>query len=106
VAQIVGGVLVYGVSRGVSENSNIHISSWKFLFVMTGCASALYGVMMWFCLADSPITAKWLTDEEKHIAVERLRGNQQGIGSRIFKWYQVKEAFTDIRVCLIYILGC
>lgn len=96
-AQIVGGAIAYGVSTGLQKNP-IGIAGWRFLFIIVGAITFLYGVLMWFFLADSPITAPWLSDNEKHIAVERIRGNQQGIGSKIFKWHQVREAFTDIRV--------
>jgi hypothetical protein len=77
---------------------SIHFESWKALFLIFGLTTSMFGILMFFFLADSPITAKWLSDEERHLAVERLRGNQQGLGSRVFKWYQVKETFTDIRV--------
>lgn len=96
-AQIVGGAIAFGVSRGLEQHP-IGVASWKFLFIIVGAATFLYGILMWFFLPDSPLSAKWLNDEEKHIVVERIRGNQQGIGSKIFKWYQVREAFTDFRV--------
>ncbi|KAH9884074.1 MFS transporter [Xylariomycetidae sp. FL2044] len=101
-AQIVGGAIAYGVSTGLQKDP-IGIASWKFLFIIVGAVTLLYGVMMWFCLADSPIQAKWLTDEERHIAVERIRANQQGIGSKTFKWYQVKESLLDIRTWLNFL---
>ncbi|EMR65575.1 putative mfs allantoate protein [Eutypa lata UCREL1] len=100
-AQIVGGAIAYGVSTGLEKNP-IGIAPWKFLFIIVGVITFLYGIAMWFLLADSPITAPWLSDSEKHVAVERIRGNQQGIGSKIFKWYQVREAFTDIRTYIYF----
>lgn len=102
VAQIVGGALAYGVSRGFEENSHIHFSSWKALFLITGLATSVYGVALFFFLPESPILAPWLNEEEKHVAIERLRGNQQGVGTKVFKWYQFREAFTDIRVSGAY----
>lgn len=99
VAQIIGGVLAFGVYTGF-ENGHYSFPAWKAMFLITGLLSAVYGIFMYIFMADSPITARWLTDEEKHIAVERLRGNQQGIGSRVFKWSQLREVFTDIRVSL------
>ncbi|KAI6090978.1 MFS transporter [Hypoxylon rubiginosum] len=101
-AQIVGGAIAFGVSRGLEQHP-IGVASWKFLFIIVGAATFLYGILMWFFLPDSPLSAKWLNDEEKHIVVERIRGNQQGIGSKIFKWYQVREAFTDFRTYLNFL---
>ncbi|KAH8885258.1 MFS general substrate transporter [Thozetella sp. PMI_491] len=104
VAQIVGGLIAYGVSQGLLDHP-LAIASWKFLFILVGGVTGLYGIFMWFFLADSPIRAKWLSEEEKHIAVERIRVNQQGIGSRVFKWHQVKEAFTDIRTYILFLFA-
>jgi MFS transporter, ACS family, allantoate permease len=50
--------------------------------------------------AGSVVTAKFFSEEEKTLAVERFRENYQGIGSHQFKWYQVREAFSDMRVRL------
>lgn len=57
-------------------------------------------------LPDSPVTAKGLTEREKRIAVERLRDNQTGIENKHLKWYQVREAFTDYKTYLFFLLGC
>ncbi|KAF4537693.1 MFS general substrate transporter [Lasiodiplodia theobromae] len=103
VAQIVGGALAYGVSRGFEENSHIHFSSWKALFLIAGIATSIYGVALFFFLPESPISAPWLSEEERHVAIERLRSNQQGVGSKVFKWYQFREAFTDVRTYLIFL---
>ncbi|KAL5342334.1 putative MFS allantoate transporter [Aspergillus crustosus] len=101
-AQIVGGLLAYGVSRGFEEGGYT-FAPWKAVFLVTGLATAVYGMFMYYFLPDSPITARWLSEEEKAIAIERLRGNQQGIGSKVFKWNQFREAFTDVRTYLIFL---
>jgi len=44
---------------------------------------------------DSPATAWFLNEEERIMAIERLRGNNQGVGSKKFKKHQFIEAFTD-----------
>ncbi|KAL1623120.1 hypothetical protein SLS54_004606 [Diplodia seriata] len=103
VAQVVGGALAYGVSRGFEENSHMHFSAWKALFLITGLATSAYGIALFFLLPESPISAPWLSEEERHVAIERLRSNQQGVGTKVFKWYQFREAFTDIRTYLIFL---
>ncbi|EED15890.1 allantoate permease, putative [Talaromyces stipitatus ATCC 10500] len=70
---------------------------WKAMFLIIGLLTAVYGMFMFFLKAGSPVTTRWLTDEEKRVAIERLRGNQQGICSKVFKGSQFREAFTDIR---------
>jgi hypothetical protein len=39
------------------------------------------------------------------MAVERLRGNQTGVENKEFKWYQVREAFKDVKLYLFFLLG-
>lgn len=55
-------------------------------------------------MPDSPITAKFLNQEEKHVAVERLRMNQQGMGSGEWKWDHVKDAALDPKTYLWFTL--
>ncbi|KAL2219446.1 major facilitator superfamily domain-containing protein, partial [Thermoascus aurantiacus ATCC 26904] len=102
-AQIAGGALAYGITRGFGGNTSITFPSWKAIFLVCGLLTSVCGFGLLYFLPDSPITAKWLSQEERRLAVERLRANQQGIGSKVFKWYQVREAFTDIRTYLIFL---
>lgn len=41
------------------------------------------------------MNARFLSKEDRILAIERVRENQQGIGNKHFKMYQVKEALTD-----------
>lgn len=51
-------------------------------------------VMFWF-MPDSPIEAKFLSDNDKLIAIERLRMNQMGVISREWRNDHLKEALLD-----------
>lgn len=55
-------------------------------------------------MPDSPVTAKFLNEEDKLIAIERLRANQMGIGSGVWKWDHVKEALMDVKTWLWFTL--
>jgi MFS family permease len=47
---------------------------------------------------DNDITsARFLTEKERAQALERLRANQGGVGSREFKWSHVLESLLDIK---------
>ena len=97
VAAIVGGLIAFGVNEGFNKNG-YSFRGWKAIFLITGLATTLYGAAFFAFFPDSPLTAKFLTEEERHVAVERLRKNQQGIGSKTFKWHQLREAMLDVRV--------
>lgn len=59
----------------------------------------------WFFLHNNPLNAHFLNQREKEIAIERIRGNFQGIGSRKWKWSQVRETFIDPRNYLYVIFS-
>jgi len=40
------------------------------------------------------------------LALERIRVNQQGVGNKHFKWYQVREALTDPKTWLFVAYSC
>ncbi|KIW79392.1 hypothetical protein Z517_06004 [Fonsecaea pedrosoi CBS 271.37] len=103
-AQIGGGAFAYGVASGFLGNPSITFPGWKALFVLSGGLTAIFGAFMFYFFPESPLTAKWLDEHDRRIAIERLRVNQQGIGSKVFKWPQFREAFTDSRtwLCCIF----
>lgn len=77
---------------------------WQGLFVVFGALTFVTGIVMFFFLAASPTEARWLTEEEKVIALERVRGNKTGTEVWKFNKSQLKEAFLDIRFYLTFLL--
>lgn len=94
VAQIVGGAVAYGISVGVQKHGAT-IASWKIVFLAIGLVTAAVGIVFVFFMPDNQLNARFLSAEEKVMAVERIRRNQQGVGNKHFKMYQLKEALTD-----------
>ncbi len=92
--QILGGFVAYGIAVG-TEAHPLGIKSWQLLFLVIGLFTALIGVLFLFLMPDSQLNARFLTEKERLMAVERIRVNQQGVGNKHFKWYQFKEALTD-----------
>jgi len=96
---MIGAVVAYGCSRGSAE-AHLSFHGWRILALVCGSITIVFGVCMFYFMANSPIEATWLSEEDKTLAVERLRDNHGGVGTTEFKWYQVREAFTDIRVTI------
>lgn len=48
-----------------------------------------------FILPSHPTKARFLNDEQKYIALERIRLNNTGTQNTEFKWSQVKECLLD-----------
>ncbi|KAF2811382.1 MFS transporter [Mytilinidion resinicola] len=101
-ATMAGGLIAFGCVAGQQKNPGQY-SSWKILALVTGLISVVYGAAMWWWMAPSVVDAKFFTEEERTLAVERLRENHQGGGSQQYKRYQAVEAFTDVRTWM-YVL--
>ena len=76
----------------------------QWLFIIFGIITFLWGVVMLFRLPDSPTTARFLTEEERLIAIERLRANQTGFKNSTIDKSQIMEAFMDVKTWLLAIL--
>lgn len=98
-ATLIMSPLAYGLS-GVT---NAAIRSWEILFLLLGLITVVTGFAYVYFMPDNQTNAKFLDRGEKLIAIERIRGNFQGIGSKIWKWSQFFEAFKDPRTYL-YVL--
>ncbi|KAL4780076.1 major facilitator superfamily domain-containing protein [Aspergillus varians] len=92
--QILGGLVAYGIAVG-SEKHGSAIAPWKVVFLFTGLLTILLGVVFLMIVPDSQLNARWLKKEDRVLAVMRVRINQQGIGNKHFKLYQVKECLLD-----------
>jgi len=93
-AQIFGGCVAYGISVGVKKHG-ASIESWKIVFLVIGLVTAAVGCIFLWLMPDNQLNAWFLTPEERLMAVERIRKNQQGVGNKHFKMYQLKEALLD-----------
>ncbi|KAJ9311979.1 hypothetical protein DTO271D3_7826 [Paecilomyces variotii] len=96
---IIGGALNYGFGQITSGS----LKRWQYIYIFAGCLTAVFSLWC-FCLPNSPISAWFLTKEERLVAVERLRKGQTGTREQKIKLGQVKEALLDIKVWLIFIM--
>lgn len=89
-ANVLGGLIGYGIGH-------IHaaVPAWKFPFIIFGSVTVVWGCLFVWLAPSNPTTAKWLTQEEKTIAVLRVVDNETGIDNKTFKWNQVRESFLD-----------
>ena len=97
---IVGSLATYGLGHVESDR----IFKYQVIFIFCGVLTVLFGVAFIVFMPDSPMEAKYLSEREKLVAVERLRANQMGVASRRWRWEHVKETFLDIKTLLWFIL--
>lgn len=93
-AQIFGGLVAYGIAKGTEKHGSA-LAGWRIVFLFAGLLTAALGVIFWFVIPDNQLNARWLKKEDRILAIERVRVNQQGIGNKHFKLYQLKEALLD-----------
>ncbi|CAI6086898.1 unnamed protein product [Clonostachys chloroleuca] len=61
------------------------------------CANGFGCTLVFIFLPASPMTARFLTEKQRVLAVHRIRSNKTGILNRQFKWNQVQEALNPFR---------
>ncbi|KAL8724437.1 MAG: hypothetical protein Q9166_007959 [cf. Caloplaca sp. 2 TL-2023] len=93
-AQIFGGLIAYAIAKGARLHGSA-IAPWKIVFLVTGLLTVAVGVLFLIFMPDNQLNARWLTPIDRRLAIERVRVNQQGIGNKHFKMYQMKEALVD-----------
>jgi MFS family permease len=96
VVNILGSLLTYGLGH-IASNT---LHSYQIIFLFCGLLTTVVAVLVFWFMPDSPMEAKFLSHDEKLIAIERLRMNQMGVASRVWKWDHVLEAFLDIKTWL------
>ncbi|KAF8869063.1 MFS general substrate transporter [Infundibulicybe gibba] len=79
-------------------------SQWQIIFLFIGLLTVGLSPIVFFVLPDSPVKARFLSRDEKIIALERLRANNQGTESKVWKWDQVRELIIDPKTYLWFLL--
>jgi D-galactonate transporter len=97
-SSVIGSLLsgwILGAFEGVAG-----LSGWKWLFLLEGVPSVLFGIWIFFRMENGPRTAAWLSDEEKAAVAEDLAAENAGKAHA-----KLADAFRNGRVwltCLIY----
>ena len=87
---IFGGLIAYGISH-ITGN----LASWRWLFIIFGIISFVWSIVLAIYLPDSPLTARFLNEHERIVAIERVRNNETGIKNSHWKMSQMWEALRD-----------
>ncbi|KAJ7832826.1 MFS transporter [Mycena leptocephala] len=93
-----GGAIAFGVGHMNHVGS---MSAWRWLS-SSGLPSCLSSVLVFFFLPDYPETAHWLTDEEKKLAIYRLKDQGSQGGSKPMTFADVKATLSDWRLYAHY----
>ncbi|KAJ6074931.1 uncharacterized protein N7446_002708 [Penicillium canescens] len=91
VVNMFGSLIAYGLGH---IRSSI-FAPYQIIFLFFGLVTVAFAAVILVFMPDSPVSAKFLNEEDKLLAIERQRMNQQGVESQEWKWDHVKEAFLD-----------
>ncbi|RSH89720.1 hypothetical protein EHS25_001705 [Saitozyma podzolica] len=98
VASIIGDLVSYGLGHATHSR----VPTWELIFIVFGSFTSLWGVYLLLFLPDSPPSARFLSPEQKIIAVKRVATNRTGTKNTSFKPEQVKEAFMDPKLYILF----
>ena len=93
--------MAYGLGH-VKDN----VGPWRWMFIVLGVATFLWGFAIWTLLPDSISKARFLTEEERQFASSRAVLAGTGATEKTaWKWNQVAECLIDPKTWLVFGLG-
>jgi MFS family permease len=70
-----GGLLASGILK-LDHFGSLH--KWRMIFAIEGIITICLSVISFFTLTDRPATARWLSQEEKDLAIARVKSERVG----------------------------
>jgi len=77
-------------------------SQWQWLMIITAILSFVCATAWLFFFPDSPVTARFLTTDEKIRVVKRIQSNQSGTETKKWKKEQFWEAIKDPKTWMFF----
>ncbi|KAK4093942.1 hypothetical protein Purlil1_1433 [Purpureocillium lilacinum] len=93
-------IVAAGISYGLGHIKSDILKEWQIIFLFVGLVTIVSAPFVYWKLDNDIPSARFLTEHEKAQAIERLRANQTGTGSRDFKWRHVLETALEPKTYL------
>ncbi|KAK3840439.1 MAG: major facilitator superfamily domain-containing protein [Linnemannia elongata] len=93
-----GGLLAAGISQLAGK---WNLQGWQWIFILEAIPTLLLAILTWFIMTPSPMHAKFLTEEERIYATNRIIVDSDVVPTVEASWRQTRSALTDVRVYLI-----
>lgn len=98
IGQIVGGLVSFGFQH---MGPDAKLAGWRTMFVVLGVVTVVVGSSVVVFLPDTPMKARWLSDNEKVALLKHVSVNQTGIENRKFRGKEIVEALADPQLYLM-----
>ncbi|ESZ97643.1 hypothetical protein SBOR_1959 [Sclerotinia borealis F-4128] len=98
-----GGLLATGLSEIKTRGYN----GWPFIFFVEGAITIVFGIITIFFLPHTPSHSKFLTEEERYVAIHRMKLDYRGaspvanIDNEKFSWHWVRLAVFNWNTWLL-----
>ncbi|GIZ37702.1 hypothetical protein CKM354_000114200 [Cercospora kikuchii] len=97
------GLIAAGVFYGMDDLAGI--TGWQWLFILQGVITAVVGVAAWWILPDYPRNTKWLTEEERLLAYNRIELDTTENQGEVSVWKGLSQACKDPMVWVFAIMA-
>lgn len=92
-----GGLLATGIN---SLDGSHEMAGWRWIFMIEGLITILFGLLAFIFMSNYPDTASWLTPAEKAAVIHANQADRALRATEEFNWIQIHSAFTDYRTYL------
>lgn len=101
----IGGMAASLFAFGVGHIDGGGVGPWRWMYIILGVATFLWGVVLWLALPDSVATAAFLTPEERRLAAGRVVVAGTGrTDETAWDWRQARECLADPKTWLLVAL--
>ncbi|KAF2734451.1 MFS transporter [Polyplosphaeria fusca] len=94
-----GGAIAYGIGH---INGASGLEGFRWLFIIEGLITLLSAFLLWFWLPDYPARARWLSEDEKRFAEERMESRGGGYNREHASRRETLETCFSPRMLLHY----
>ncbi|KAK1484228.1 hypothetical protein CCUS01_03940 [Colletotrichum cuscutae] len=99
-----GGLLGSAIMGGM--NGKLGLADWRWLFIIEGTIPIPVAIVTYLTLPDYPATTKWLTDEERKLAILRITEEavEEDNREEASALQGLKMTFTDPALYMIWLM--
>ncbi|OCL03477.1 pantothenate transporter liz1 [Glonium stellatum] len=101
-----GGLITAGITENMDGARGLR--AWRWVFIIEGAITVVVAFTSFFILPNFPRTTKWLTEEERQLAVWRLQediGEDDWVNSEEQSFFHgMKLAFLDIKTWILMVM--
>ncbi|KAF4126229.1 Major Facilitator Superfamily [Geosmithia morbida] len=96
---VFGSLVTYSLAK-----INSSLRPYQVIFLFFGAITVVVATVMFFSMPNSPTEARFLSDDDKVLAIGRLQDNRQGVMSREWRRSHFIEALCDVKTWLWFSL--